>query len=87
MGKNHFFNQEEVNEENNTTSMNSNEEFDSHGNSISDYSDQIFVGESNAKEVMYDRRNPIVRFILIALFLVAVIGTIYYIYIFLTTMM
>lgn len=88
MGKNKFFSQEDVNDEENIKNQNidSNTSFDSHGNSMNEYSDQIFIGQSNAKEVMFDRKNPIVKLILIVLGLVALLGTIYYIYIFLTTM-
>ncbi len=44
----------------------------------SEYSDHIYVAESESKEQLYDRNNPIVKIILIAVGSVAVIGTIYY---------
>ena len=47
---------------------------------------QIYVNESRGKEVMFDRKNPLVRLILLALGLVAIIGTAYYIYVYVTTM-
>lgn len=45
----------------------------------SEYSDHIYVGESQSKEQLYDRNNPIVKTILLILGIVAVLGTIYYI--------
>ena len=44
-----------------------------------EYSDHIYVAESNSKEFLFDRNNPIVKIILIGLGLVALIGSIYYI--------
>lgn len=44
-----------------------------------EYSNHIYVGESNSKEQLYDRKNPIVRMILLILGLIAFIGTIYYV--------
>lgn len=87
MGKNKFFNQDEFNDSN-TESVQYNQQvqFDSHGNSKEDYSDQIYVNESKGKEVMFDRRNPFVRLILLILGFVAVIGTVYYVYVYITTM-
>ncbi len=87
MGKNKFFNQNEINDsESNYVQNNQLSEFDSHGNSKEEYSDQIYVNESKGKEAMFDRRDPLVRLILLILGLVAVIGTIYYIYVYVTTM-
>lgn len=54
-------------------------------NNNSEYSDHIHVEESKAKEQLYDRNNPLVKSILIVLGLVAIVGTIYYIYVFIST--
>lgn len=87
MGKNKFFDQTDFSSsDSNSVQTNQQTGFDSHGNSREEYSDQIYVNESKGKEVMFDRKNPLVRLILLVLGLVAVIGTIYYIYIYVTTM-
>lgn len=87
MGKNKFFDQNDFNDsDNNSDQTNQQTGFDSYGNSRDEYSDQIYVDESKGKEVMLDRKNPLVRLILLVLGLVAVIGTVYYIYIYFTTM-
>lgn len=52
----------------------------------SEYSDHIYVKESENKEVLYDRNNPIVKTILLALGLVAFLGVIYYIFVALGTL-
>lgn len=44
-----------------------------------EYSDHIYVAESNSKELLFDRNNPIVKMILLVLGLIAVIGTLYYV--------
>ena len=87
MGNNKFFNQNDFsNSDNNSTQTNQQPGFDSHGNSREEYSDQIYVNESRGKEVMFDRKNPLVRLILLALGLIAIIGTAYYTYVYVTTM-
>lgn len=91
MANNKFFNNEEIDDSNysqnqESNSNGSNTSFDSHGNSMDEYSDQIFIGDNNTKEVMFDRKNPIVKLFLFVLGLIAFGGTIYYIYIFFTTM-
>lgn len=58
---------------------------DLNNNNNSEYSDHIHVEESKAKEQLYDRNNPLVKSILIVLGLVAIVGTIYYIYVFIST--
>lgn len=89
---NKFFNKEDLDDnlDNKDDTYNFQNGIDT-GNTIgtdnsNEYSDQIVVGNSKAKEEMLDRNNPIVKGILIVLGLVAVIGTLYYIFIFLTTM-
>lgn len=52
----------------------------------SQYSDHIHVKESPGKEFLFDRNNPFVRILLAIMGLVAVLGTAYYIYIYVTTM-
>lgn len=51
-----------------------------------EYSDHIHVNESPGKEFLLDRNNPFVRILLTIMGLVAILGTIYYIYIYVTTM-
>lgn len=45
----------------------------------SEYSDHIYVAESDSKELLFDRNNPIVRMILLVLGSIAILGTLYYI--------
>lgn len=45
----------------------------------SEYSDHIYVKESDSKEVLFDRNNPLVRIILLVLGGFAFLGTLYYI--------
>lgn len=44
-----------------------------------EYSDHIYVKESENQEILYDRNNPLVKIILLVLGSVAILGTIYYI--------
>lgn len=44
-----------------------------------EYSDHIYVAESENKETLFDRNNPVVKMILLVLGLIAVIGTVYYV--------
>lgn len=50
------------------------------------YSDHIHVEESPGKEFQFDRNNPLVRILLTIMGLIVVLGTVYYIYIYVTTM-
>lgn len=84
--ENKFFNQQNDNDDTNSSLPNNQSSYDSHGNSMEDYSDQISVEQSSAKEAMFDRRNPFVRIFLILLGLFAGLGTLYYIYVYFTTM-
>lgn len=52
----------------------------------SEYSDHIHVDESPGKEKLYDRNNPLVKFVLLVLGMIALFGTIFYIWIYVTTM-
>lgn len=45
----------------------------------SEYSDHIYVKESDSKEVLFDRNNPIVKIMLIVIGGIAFLGTLYYI--------
>lgn len=88
MAKNKFFDIDNSNESNDNDIYNfskgiDNSELDNDNNS--EYSDHIHVEESKAKEQLYDRNNPLVKSILIVLGLVAIVGTIYYIYVFIST--
>ncbi len=51
-----------------------------------DYSDHIPVKESPGKEFLLDRNNPFVRILLAIMGLIVILGTVYYIYIYVTTM-
>lgn len=51
-----------------------------------EYSDHIHVKESPGKEQLFDRNNPFVRILLAIMGLIVVLGTAYYIYIYVTTM-
>lgn len=87
MGKNKFFNQDEIDEQNTSFVQDTqHSSFNSRGNFGEDYSDQIYVDASRGKEAMFDRKNPLVRLILLVLGCVAIIGTVYYIYVYITTM-
>lgn len=80
MGKKRKFIQEDLNSNNSDiynfekgiSSKNSSEEHN-------EYSNHIYVGESESKEQLYDRNNPVVKTILLILGVVAVLGTIYYV--------
>ena len=86
MEKNKFFNENDFRNITNEQDTNYNKSADSYGNSKDEYSDRIYVDDTRGKAVMYDRRNPFVKLILIILGVVAIIGTIYYIYVYFTTM-
>ena len=47
----------------------------------SEYSDHIYVKESDSKEVLFDRNNPLVKMILLALGLVSFLGVLYYVFV------
>ncbi len=51
----------------------------------SDYSDHIHVNESPSKEVLYDRNNPFVKILLIILGSISILGCIYYVWTYFTT--
>lgn len=55
-------------------------------NNKSEYSDYIHVDESPGKEKLYDRNNPLVKFILLVLGMIAIFGTVFYIWVYVTTM-
>ncbi len=70
----------DLKENNSKTKINTNQQ------NGKEYSDHIHINESPGKEFLLDRNNPFVRILLAIMGLIAILGTIYYIYIYVTTM-